>query len=133
MGWFSDIFTWWNGATLSTKLYTKARGRLVGKDEFGNEYYEDRKANGPALRKPRRWVIYNGYAEASKVPPEWFGWLHYTVDIPPNEESYHRKPWEKPYVENTTGTRLAYRPPGSLAGEMRRPKTDGDYQSWNAE
>ena len=70
--------------------------------------------------------------EASKVPPDWFGWLHYTVDTPPKDEAYHARPWQKPHVENMTGTALAYHPPGSLAGEMRRPKSDGDYQAWNA-
>ncbi len=132
MGWFNDLFTWWHEATLSTKLYTNARGRFVGEDEGGNRYYEDTGGKGPA-GKPRRWVIYKGLAEASKVPPEWFGWLHYIVDTSPPEESYHPRPWQKPHVENMTGTPLAYRPPGSLVGEMRRPKADGDYQPWRAE
>ena len=79
MSLISDIFTWWNGATLGTKLFTRRHGRLVGEDEWGNTYYEQREGKGP-LGKPRRWVIYNGVAEASKVPPEWHAWLHYTVD-----------------------------------------------------
>jgi NADH:ubiquinone oxidoreductase subunit len=132
MGLLSDIFTWWNGATLSTKLYTRSRGTLVGEDGRGNRYYVDARAKGPA-GKPRRWVIYNGYAEPTTVPPEWFGWLHYTVDTPPSEETYHARPWQKPPSENLTGTPLAYRPPGSLVGEMRRPKADGDYQPWTAD
>ena len=132
MGLFNDLFTWWHEATLSTKLYTNSRGQLVGEDDHGNRYYEDPNNKGPADR-PRRWVIYKGLAEASKVPPDWFGWLHYTVDTPPTEEVYHPRPWQKPHVENMTGTPLAYRPPGSLVGEMRRPKGDGEYQPWNAE
>lgn len=132
MGWFNDLFSWWNEATLSTKLYTSARGQYVGEDDRGNRYYQDRDGEGPA-GKPRRWVIYKGLAEASKVPPEWFGWLHYTVDAPPTEETYQVRPWQKPHVENMTGTPLAYRPPGSLIGDGRRPKADGDYQPWSAE
>ncbi|MGO9486423.1 MAG: NADH:ubiquinone oxidoreductase subunit NDUFA12 [Rhodomicrobium sp.] len=132
MGLISDIFTWWNGATLSTRLYTNRHGKLAGEDEQGNRYYEDPRRLGPA-GKPRRWVIYKGYAEASKVPPDWYGWLHYITDTPPDEEAYHARPWQKPHVENYTGTPLAYHPPGSLLGEMRRPKADGDYQPWNAE
>jgi NADH:ubiquinone oxidoreductase subunit len=132
MGLLTDIFTWWNGATLSTKLYTSANGIFVGEDGNGNRYFEDKSGKGPA-GKPRRWVIYNGYAEPSKVPPEWFGWLHYIVDTPPNQESYHPKPWQKPHLENFTGTSAAYHPPGSLFGDMRRPRTDGDYQPWTAE
>ena len=37
--------------------------------------------------RKRRWVIYNGYAEASKVPPDWHGWLHYTFDEPPTDRA----------------------------------------------
>ncbi len=132
MGLISDLFTWWNGATLSTKLYTSARGQYVGEDEHRNRYYQDSSGKGTAGR-PRRWVIYEGLAEASKVPPDWFGWLHYTVDTPPTEETYQPRPWQKPHRENMTGTPLAYHPPGSLVGDMRRPKSDGDYQRWKAE
>ncbi len=132
MGLISDIFTWWNGPTLSTRLYTKKYGKFAGEDERGNRYYEDSRGIGPA-GKPRRWVIYNGYAEASTVPPDWFGWLHYTTDTPPEEEAYHVRPWQKPHTGNMTGTGQAYHPPGSLMGETRRPKSDGDYQPWNAE
>ena len=49
---------WWNGQTLNTQLYTWRKGVKVGEDEAGNVYFETR--NGK-----RRWVIYNGEAEAS--------------------------------------------------------------------
>lgn len=133
MGILSDIFTWWNGATLATKLYTASHGVFVGEDDGGNRYYEDKSGKGPS-GKPRRWVIYKGYADASKVPADWFGWLHYITDAPPNAEDYHPKPWQKPHLENLTGTPNAYRPPGSLLRQdPRRPRTDGDYQPWEAE
>lgn len=132
MGIWSDLFTWWNGATLSTKLYTSRQGNLAGEDDAGNKYYEQRSGVGP-LGKPSRWVIYVGEAEASKVPPEWHGWLHYTVDTPPNKEDYQAKPWQKPHIENRTGTPAAYRPPGSTMHGARRPHGDGDYQPWRAE
>ena len=54
--------------SISTRLFTWWNGKLVGKDEFGNLYYEDRQAK--AGTRPRRWVIYDGEVEASKVPPE---------------------------------------------------------------
>ena len=65
-------------------------------------------------------MIYNGYAEASKVPPEWHGWLHYTLDEPPTEVQLPRKAWETDYTPNLTGTPMAWRPQGSLAAEARR-------------
>ena len=78
-------------------------------------------------------MIYKGYAEASKVSPDWFGWLHYVTDTPPDEEAYHAGRGKSRIPRICTGTSLAYHPPGSLTGEMRRPKSDGDYQPWNAE
>ena len=32
------------------------------------------------MRRRKRWVIYNGVVEASRVPADWHGWLHYTND-----------------------------------------------------
>lgn len=133
MGLISDIFTWWNGATLSTRLFTKRSGKFIGQDGSGNQYYEQTDGVGP-IGKPRRWVIYHGVAEASKVPAEWHGWLHYTVDTPPTEEDYQAKPWQKPHVENLTGTPRAYRPQGSTLNVSRKAKTAApDYQPWKAE
>jgi NADH:ubiquinone oxidoreductase subunit len=52
----------------------------------------------------RRWVIYNGEMEASRVSPDWHGWLHFTWDEPPTKAPLKHKPWEKPHQENLTGT-----------------------------
>ena len=38
-----QIFTWWNSQTVGTFIYTIFFGKFVGKDEFGNKYYENRK------------------------------------------------------------------------------------------
>ena len=91
------IFTWWNSSTFGTDLWTWRFGERVGSDEFGNVYYRTKGgAIDPKLLFQRRWVIYNGYAEASTVPPSWHGWLHHTVDVPPTEEHYQPRPWQKP-------------------------------------
>ena len=125
------FFTWWNGWTFGTNLWTWLYGELVGTDEFGNRYYRTRGGKiDPALWFERRWVIYNGYAEASKVPPSWHGWLHHTVDVPPTEGMVNAKPWEQPHVPNLTGTPRAYRPPGSTLARSRRPPATGDYKAW---
>jgi NADH:ubiquinone oxidoreductase subunit len=76
-------------------------------------------------------VIYNGYAEASNIPPSWHGWIHHTVDTPPNDESYTAHAWQKPHRPNMTGTPGAYRPPGSTLAANRRPKATGDYKAWS--
>ena len=36
MGLLASIFTWWNGATLGTSLFTRRHGREVGRDAAGN-------------------------------------------------------------------------------------------------
>src|SRR5499426_2764908 len=83
------FFTWWNGQTFGTQLWTRLYGELVGEDENGNHYYRTRGGKiDKSLGFERRWVIYNGYAEASRVPPSWHGWLHHTVDVPPTAEKY---------------------------------------------
>jgi NADH:ubiquinone oxidoreductase subunit len=125
------FFTWWNGQTFGTQLWTWRFGELVGQDEQGNSYYRTKgRKIDPTLGFERRWVIYNGYAEASRVPPSWHGWLHHTVDVAPTEENYTPREWEKPHVPNMTGTPAAYRPSGSTLASGRRPKATGDYQAW---
>ena len=125
------LFTWWNGQTFGTQLWTWRFGELVGTDEQGNRYYRTKgRKIDPTLGFERRWVIYNGLAEASRVPPSWHGWLHHTVDIAPTEQTYTPREWEKPHVPNMTGTPAAYRPAGSTLASGQRPKATGDYQPW---
>ncbi|HEX2842651.1 NADH:ubiquinone oxidoreductase subunit NDUFA12 [Hyphomicrobium sp.] len=135
MGIFSEIFSWWGGNTWGTRLTIARQGRFVGSDSFGNRYYEQIKGVGPEgpLGRQRRWVTYTKLADPSKVPPEWHGWLHYTVDTPPTEERYVAKPWQKPHQPNMTGTPEAYRPQGSILGMGHRPKATGDYKPWRPE
>ena len=128
----SEIFSWWGGNTWGTRLHTWRQGQLVGRDDYGNHYYMQRKGVGP-LGVPRRWVIYKDLADASKVPPEWHGWLHYTVDTPPVAEVYVAKPWQKSHVMNMTGTPQAWRPKGSILGSSVRSKATGDYKAWKPE
>ena len=126
---FSKIFTWWNGATIGTLFTVKRRGSFVGEDSFGNRYYQSRDKKSYDGRA-RRWVLYNGYADASKVPPEWHGWMHYSVDEPPTKTPYPERPWMRPYVPNLSGTPFAWRPKGSILREGERPRATGDYQAW---
>jgi NADH:ubiquinone oxidoreductase subunit len=78
-------------------------------------------------------VIYKGYAEPSKVPAEWHGWLHNTFKEPPTVEPLKIRAWEKPHIPNLTGTPYAWRPPGSILRSGKRPAATGDYQPWKPE
>lgn len=97
-----------NGTTLLTWL----KGRYIDSDQYGNAYYEERFYFGaPKDRKPRRWVIYKGIPEASKVPPEWHAWIHFTTDVIPQNENALVYEWQKAHMPNLTGTKKAYMPP----------------------
>lgn len=129
MSIFSEIFSWWGGNTWGTRLTLWRQGRLVGSDELGNTYYVQKTGVGP-LGVPRRWVIYKDLADASKVTPDWHGWLHHMVDEPPTAQAYTPKSWQLPHKMNMTGTGQAYRPAGSILGSGERPKAIGDYKPW---
>lgn len=113
--------TWWNSQTLNTQFFTWRKGVKVGDDEAGNTFYQTK--NGE-----KRWVIFNGEAEASRVGPEWHGWLHHTWDEPPTKKPLKHKSWEQPHQENLTGTAMAYMPEGSL--RQAKPKDRTDYEAW---
>ncbi|MGZ3298737.1 MAG: NADH:ubiquinone oxidoreductase subunit NDUFA12 [Asticcacaulis sp.] len=130
LSFLSPIFSWWSGPTVGTLLTVGARGRHVGTDQFGNRYFEDRTTKHSYDGRKRRWVLYKGYAEASKIPPEWHGWMHYIYDDTPLENPPAVKAWEKPHIPNMSGTPYAWVPPGSLRGEAERSPTTGDYEAW---
>ena len=116
--------TWWHGQTLNTQLYTWRKGVKVGEDEQGNQFYTTRDGS-------RRWVTFNGEPEASRISPDWHGWLHGTFKETPEKQPLVHKDWEKPHQENLTGSALAYAPAGSL--RQAQPATRSDYEAWSPE
>lgn len=125
------IFTWWNGATLGALFDINRRGVFVGEDEQGNRFYEEKR---PSLEgRKRRYVVYNGLAEASRVSPDWHGWMHHTLDQPPTDAPLPRQAWERPHLPNQTGTVRAYRPQGSLYRGGHRAAATSDYEAWKPE
>lgn len=121
MYFLKRLLTWWNSQTISTQIFTWRKGVKAGEDGQGNIYYQT--ADGK-----RRWVIYNGEMEATRVTPEWHGWLHFTWDQTPVDAPLARKAWQKPHQENLTGTEAAYAPTGSL--RRAAPAARLDYEAW---
>lgn len=121
------IFTWWDGATIGTLLFSKRNGSRMGEDALGNVYFEGGRTTDD---RPRRWVIYSGPNDASRVPAEWHGWLHYTTDLTPDQQPQPRV-WQKPAIPNQTGTEAAYRPAGALERGGVRAAATGDYEAWS--
>ena len=79
MGIFANAFTWWNGASWGTSIFSRRHGKEVGRDEAGNVYFEHRKTPS------RRWVIYTGNNDSSRVPPGWNAWLRGTISELPDK------------------------------------------------
>jgi len=124
MGILGRIFTWWDGATVGTSLFTHRFGGEVGRDEHGNVYFQHQKD------KSKRWVIYAGSNDGSRVPPGWQAWLRGTIDELPEKALPPRRAFEKAPLPNLTGTELAYRPGGALGSGATRAASTGDYQAW---
>ena len=116
LNFLKQIFTWWNRQTLGTFLYTFFRGKFVGSDEFGNKYYESK--NG------KRWVIYSNTIDASKIPVEWYSWIHFTPNKIENKQNLEKYDWQKPHQENLTGTDKSYYPNKNKDGVKKK------YSSW---
>ena len=129
MGFFSKLFTWWDGATIGTAMWSALHGEQVGTDAAGNKYYRSKKNDGPE----KRWVIYAGANDASRVPAEWHGWLHGSFDELPESRLPPPKIWEADYTPNATGSAAAYRPQGALERGGRRAAATGDYEAWTPE
>ncbi len=110
------IFTWWNQDTFGTRLYTIFFGKFVGKDEFGNKYYEGKKG--------KRWIIYSEEIDASKIPVEWYSWIHFTSNKIENNHQLTKYNWQKPHKPNLTGTDAAYYP------NKNKNATEKKYRSW---
>lgn len=128
MSFFGKIFTWWDGATIGTHLWSWRNGEHVGTDGEGNKYYR-KPAKGAG--QERRWVIYDGANDASRVPAEWHGWLHGAFDDVPESHLPPAKIWEAGYTANATGTANAYRPQGALERGGKRARATGDYEAWD--
>lgn len=120
LGALSPAYTIWTTLTGGTR---------VGTDQAGNKYYRAKPRSG--YKRDRRWVVYQGAPEATKVPPEWHGWLHHQTDIVPADggQSF-RQPWQKPHKPNQTGSAGAYLPPGHVLRGAKRDAATGDYEAW---
>lgn len=110
------LFTWWNKQTIGTYLQTLFYGIYVGQDEFGNKYYKS--------KENKRWVIYSGNIEASKITSDWFMWMHYTIDKIPTKNS-EKYIWQKNHLENKTGSIDAYRPI-----KIKKNNKSKKYDTW---
>ena len=112
------IFTWWNRDTFGTRIKTILFGKFIGLDEYGNKYYESKKG--------KRWVIYANEIDASKIPVEWYSWIHFMPNKIENIHKFDKHDWQKPHQPNLTGTKKAYYPNKNNDGITKK------YKSWKS-
>ena len=112
-----NIFTWWNRDTFGTRIKTILFGKLIGSDEYGNKYYQSKKG--------KRWVIYANEIDASKIPVEWYSWIHFMPNKIENIHKLEKHNWQKPHQANLTGTDSAYYP-----NKNNKNATEKKYKSW---
>ena len=113
-----EIFTWWNQQTLGTRITIFLFGKLVGKDDLGNKYYQ--------TKKGKRFIIYNGEVDASKIPNEWYSWMHFTKNKIENIHDLDKYEWQKPHLPNQTGTENSYHP------NKNNEQNNKKYKSWKS-
>ena len=82
-----QIFTWWNHQTLGTRIYTLIFGKFKGTDYYGNKYYQNKSG--------KRWIIYNGEVDATKIPNEWYSWIHYLNNKIEHQQELKKFSWQK--------------------------------------
>ena len=115
--------------SFGTTLYTWIYGNLVGQDDYLNNYYCNSKNFNDLDSK--RWVMFNGEIEASKIPPHWHAWLHKSIDVPPLNYS-HKYKWQKDHEQNMTGTDNAYYPSSHpLSKSYKHNEIKKEYDSWS--
>lgn len=114
---------------IGTLIYTYFFCKYIDIDQFGNKYYIAKSADENG--KYRRYVIYKGRTEASKIPPLWNAWLRFASDeIPLNSKKYS---WQKEFMPNLTGTENKYLPKGHLARKDGKVDyTKPHYKSWQS-
>ncbi len=110
------IFIWWNQETIGTKIHTFFYGKIVGEDSFGNKYYQSKSG--------RRWVIYKSEVDASKIPVDWYSWMHFTKNKIENDHNLNKYKWQKNHQSNQTGTSNSYHP------NRKNNEIDKKYKSW---
>ena len=115
--------------SIGTILYTWFYGNLVGQDDNQNKYYCNSKFFSDFEAK--RWVIFQGEIESTKVPPHWHAWLHKSIDVPPIDYS-HKYSWQKKHEQNMTGTDKAYYPDYHPLSKSHNDKIiKKEYETWS--
>lgn len=114
---------------LINKIKIQLTATKVGEDEFGNRYFEEKSEKISAKKK--RFIIYHGQVEASKIPATWHRWLHYTTDKIPVNVNCHKYSWQKIHLPNLSGTLYEHSASASINKKGDRKLVSSDFEAWN--
>ena len=81
------------------------------------KYYENNKGK-------KRWVIYSSEIDATKIPVEWYSWMHFTPNRIEKKHDLEKYDWQKPHQSYLSGTDEAYYPNKNKDGVKKK------YSSW---
>ena len=112
---FKNIWQKYKEMQIVQQLLIKLSSSKIGSDEFGNSYYKNKIG--------KRFVVYKGSPEPSKIPAEWHCWIHYNTDTTPVNIRTDKFSWQKIHLPNLTGTKHAYKPKDTVDKSVR-------YESW---
>ena len=117
----SNLFIWWNGQTIGTKIYTKLFGNFVGTDENGNNYFKSTDGS-------KRWINYKGVCDASSISPAWHSWIHKTTNKVPalKKDNLSKSNSDNNYTKTNISGK--YHPNNSKDNSIFK-----DYESWKPE
>lgn len=101
---------------LKLLLYTHFLGQKVGTDAFGNQYFQHKHP-----KNTKKWVVYNGINDPSKIPVNWYMWLHSNIKDEPKENLSSWQP-------NVTQTPFAFKGTNSI--ENIEPNRSNNYSKW---
>ena len=107
------------------KFYCLFFAKNVGKDEYGKSYYTKKNLSRKNNYRERRFVLYKGIVEASKVPQEWNAWLHHATETPPSNQK--KLSWLKDHTPNLTGSPFAY----EYKDKKKTKKVKNIYSVWS--
>ena len=110
------IFIWWNQETIGTKIHTFFYGKIVGEDSFGNKYYQNKSGS--------RWVIYKDEIDATKIPVDWYSWMHFIKNKIENNHELKKYNWQKSHQPNQTGSKNSYHP------NKKNDEPTKKYKTW---
>tara|TARA_B100001939_G_scaffold219873_1_gene189235 strand:- start:211 stop:456 length:246 start_codon:yes stop_codon:yes gene_type:complete len=75
-------------------------------------------------KKTKRWIIYKDEIDASKIPNDWFSWIHFMKNKVEYKHDTKKYKWQKPHSPNLTGTDKAYHP------NKKNDQIKKKYTSW---